>query len=499
MGYVTIVSSYLDALAGIDAGSFSARLDGSDISDLFEVTTHSATANLTAQDGTHVLELSIKDRAGNRASVTRSFCVNTTAPLLTVSPADGETLSENTPVLLATYADPSPGCDLDTGSLFIELDGVEITGSFSIDSAQARFAIPSESPLSDQEHSLLVRISDQAGNETEVRSSFTVVTVRQVTVSLTASPMDVIVGSSTILSWDSRDASRAFIDNGVGEVAVAGSLAISPSQSTEYTITAVGELGTSSVSVFVRVLGSPFPPPEGTWGSRYADLIPADAIVDSYDADRFAVITGLIHDMAGNPLEGVLVRIHGHHEYGSSFTNSAGRYAIPVEGGQSMTIHAERNGLIDVQRSKQVPWNEVVLFDTCEMIPHDQRITAVVLDGDPDATVVHHGTPITDQSGERTVSVVITGDTKAIAVDAQGNDITSVSAFSLRATEYPTAASMPARLPPTSAFTHCVELTVDGVKRVRFTKPVVVWIDNFLALDTTADTSERMISSRGSL
>ncbi|MCK5644163.1 MAG: hypothetical protein KAJ19_25415, partial [Gammaproteobacteria bacterium] len=42
---------------------------------------------------------------------------------------------------------------------------------------------------------------------------------------------------------------------------------------------------------------------------------------------------------------------------------------------------------------------------------------------------------------------------------------------------------MPAVLPPTIAFTYCAELKVDGVERVRFEKPVVSWVDNFLGFD----------------
>jgi RHS repeat-associated protein len=55
-----------------------------------------------------------------------------------------------------------------------------------------------------------------------------------------------------------------------------------------------------------------------------------------------------------------------------------------------------------------------------------------------------------------------------------------LTTITTRATEYPTAESMPARLPPTSAFTYCAELSVDGAQRVRFEKPVMIYVDNFL-------------------
>ena len=55
-----------------------------------------------------------------------------------------------------------------------------------------------------------------------------------------------------------------------------------------------------------------------------------------------------------------------------------------------------------------------------------------------------------------------------------------LTTISTRTTEYTTPESMPAKLPPESGFTYCAELTVDGAERVRFDKPVVNWIDNFL-------------------
>ena len=42
---------------------------------------------------------------------------------------------------------------------------------------------------------------------------------------------------------------------------------------------------------------------------------------------------------------------------------------------------------------------------------------------------------------------------------------------------------MPAELPKTSAYTYCAELQIDGVDRVRFSKPVVTWVDNFLGFE----------------
>jgi RHS repeat-associated protein len=79
--------------------------------------------------------------------------------------------------------------------------------------------------------------------------------------------------------------------------------------------------------------------------------------------------------------------------------------------------------------------------------------------------------------------MVFTGDNHAWLVDENGNDVQELTTITTRATEYTTPESMPAVLPPTSAYTYCVELSVDGAQRVRFEKPVTIWVDNFLGFD----------------
>ena len=79
--------------------------------------------------------------------------------------------------------------------------------------------------------------------------------------------------------------------------------------------------------------------------------------------------------------------------------------------------------------------------------------------------------------------MVFTGDNHAWLVDENGNDVHELPTITTRATEYTTPESMPAVLPPTSAYTYCAELSVDGAQRVRFEKPVTVCVDNFLGFD----------------
>ena len=104
----------------------------------------------------------------------------------------------------------------------------------------------------------------------------------------------------------------------------------------------------------------------------------------------------------------------------------------------------------------------------------------MTFDGNASTFVTHRSTEVTDSAGRRSCTLVFSGDTHAYSVDASGNTLSELTSVVTRATEFKTPETMPAKLPPSSAFTYCADLTVDGVERVRFSKPVTVWVENFL-------------------
>ncbi|MFN3692554.1 MAG: hypothetical protein ACK4SL_00465 [Candidatus Paceibacteria bacterium] len=57
---------------------------------------------------------------------------------------------------------------------------------------------------------------------------------------ITASPVTITRGQSSTLSWGTTNATSAFINNGIGTVAVDGSTSVSPLETTTYTLTATG-------------------------------------------------------------------------------------------------------------------------------------------------------------------------------------------------------------------------------------------------------------------
>jgi RHS repeat-associated protein len=295
-----------------------------------------------------------------------------------------------------------------------------------------------------------------------------------------ASPETIELGQSSTLAWNSMRAETAHIDHGIGTVAVNGSTVVSPEHTTTYTLTVTGLAGSSNAKITVQVIASPEPQPEGSYGEQYEDLVPEDATVEQYDPERFSLITGLVQDPNQQPLAGVMITIHSYAEYGSVATDDQGRFSIPVEGGGTLTVIYQKQGLISAQRKVDVPWNDNAIAETVVMISEDPIATTLTFDGDADTVVTHKSEDVVDGSGKRAVTMVFSGDNKAYLVDEQGNDVQELTTITTRATEYQTPQSMPAKLPPNSAFTYCAEVSVDGVERVRFDKPVTTFIDNFL-------------------
>ena len=73
------------------------------------------------------------------------------------------------------------------------------------------------------------------------------------TVSIMADPMVIRQGESTTLSWQSINAHSCFIEPDIGEVALDGTIDVSPVESATYTISAAGPAGSVTDSVTVTV------------------------------------------------------------------------------------------------------------------------------------------------------------------------------------------------------------------------------------------------------
>jgi len=342
-------------------------------------------------------------------------------------------------------------------------------------------------PLEDTTYSMTV----SGANGTYQTSCTVGVAQPEPSVSLAASPRVVIEGQSTTLTWTSERIEEGMaISPGVGSVADAGSLSVTPAATTTYELTGSGH-GTTAVSrVTVIVRPASTGQSSSNFTEHYADLVPEGLSLTDYDSQRFAVATGQVVGQQGAPLAGVSVSILDHPEWGSAVTDSNGVYSIPVEGGETLTVVLSLAGHLEAQRQVSPAWHDVAVAATISMVPATSGAaglamspkvrTLVASSGKAKKASVHRGTMVSDESGSRRCTVVFPPTLRAFSADARGRALDELPAMEVSSTEYATPDSMPAALPPTSAFTYCVELTAEGQENVTFSEPAIIWVNNFL-------------------
>ncbi len=100
------------------------------------------------------------------------------------------------------------------------------------------------------------------------------------TITLNASPSTVTSGTSTVLSWNAKNASSVTI-SGLGSFPASGSVKVTPTTTTTYTATAAGPGGTSISSAVVSVTTSG-PKPTVTLSAQPSSIAPGSSAVLSW-------------------------------------------------------------------------------------------------------------------------------------------------------------------------------------------------------------------------
>ncbi len=101
-------------------------------------------------------------------------------------------------------------------------------------------------------YNIVISVSD--GNVSASLPAFNLtVTETLPTVNISVSPAIIRAGQSATLTWTSTNGNSASIDSGIGSVALNGSRTVSPTTSTRYTLSVIGNGGTVTRSVDVRV------------------------------------------------------------------------------------------------------------------------------------------------------------------------------------------------------------------------------------------------------
>jgi RHS repeat-associated protein len=164
-----------------------------------------------------------------------------------------------------------------------------------------------------------------------------------------------------------------------------------------------------------------------------------------------------------------------------------------VNGGGEVTVRYSLGDHIDAARQVRVPWQDFVGMEDVVLVEADAAVTVVDLPSV--APQVHQATPQDDADGIRQANLLFAAGTEAELVLSDGSSVAAPT-LSVRATEFTVGPNgpraMPAILPPTSGYTYAVELSADeavqaGAAQVRFSRPVVVFVDNFLGFPVGDD------------
>lgn len=206
---------------------------------------------------------------------------------------------------------------------------------------------------------------------------------------------------------------------------------------------------------------------------------------DTIVARRTVVLRGRVLSQDGAPLSGVNITILNHMEFGQTLSRADGMFDLVVNGGGDLTVVYALDGYLTSQRQVDTSWLDYVILPDVVLIPLDTAVTTVDFS---EPMQVARGTQVTDDDGTRQATLFCPQGTTAEMVLPDGST-QALDTLNIRATEYTVGdngpEAMPAMLPPTSAYTYCVDLTVDeaiaaGAHSVNFSQPLYYYVENFL-------------------
>lgn len=183
----------------------------------------------------------------------------------------------------------------------------------------------------------------------------------------------------------------------------------------------------------------------------------------------------------------VIVRAHDQPAVGAAVTRADGRFDLVVNGGGDVVLDFRREGHPPVQRSVELAWHEQASVGDVVLVPYDSQVTTIALAGATTMQVAR-GSAQTDGDGTRRATLLFPPGTSA-TLEFPGGGTEPIDTLHVRATEYTVGprgpAAMPGELPPTTAYTYAVELSVDeavaaAARTVRFDRPVPYYLENFL-------------------
>ncbi|MDB5309938.1 MAG: repeat protein [Gemmataceae bacterium] len=212
--------------------------------------------------------------------------------------------------------------------------------------------------------------------------------------------------------------------------------------------------------------------------------------------DRVAVLRGRVFAADAQPTDRVAVSVQRCPELGSTTTGPDGVFDLAVRGGEPLVVVYQKPGCLPAFRSVTPLVQDYTWLPDVTLLPPDPQATTIDLAADAPFQVVR-ASRVGDRDGTRRATLLVPRGTKAEmllrSAGPAGGERQPVARPSIRLTEYSVGprgpSAMPAPLPPTSAYTYAVELSVDevvdrgvkvGGKDLLLSQPVYFYVENFL-------------------
>ena len=211
-----------------------------------------------------------------------------------------------------------------------------------------------------------------------------------------------------------------------------------------------------------------------------------DVDLTKIDEERVMPIRGKILDTDNQPLSGVKVTVKDHPEFGYTLSREDGVWDLAANGGGDLTLEFDKVGFISAFRKVDTSKKSSRTLEDIIFTAIDSESTKISFNSNN--TQIHETSLSSDSDGERKTQILIPAETTAEVVLPDGSR-KAMNSLTIRATELTVGDNgfekMPAPLPALTAYTYCANFTADEAQaynadRIEFSKPVPVYVDNFL-------------------
>ncbi len=438
------------------------------------------------------------------------------APSITLtSPEDGAFLATLRPNLSISYLDLDAGIDPASLRWLRGADTIPVACDAPISASSGALTCRPTSDLQQGLQAWRISLADRQGN----RSAEVVRTVTVDTVPPAAIAESAVATSAIVNGWRVQVRANAVPVDAVLAIRIQGRAELATLvRDGEFLITDLTTQPGDSLLVAARdmagnesdpVILTPGLPPDprdvappmddggaGNFGGSVGFIhLPPNPIQIGLDPGtleptRVAVVRGEVRTRAGAALPGVRVTVQDHPEYGYTLSRIDGQFDLVLNGGGTLVIEFHKSGYLFAQRQVEVPWHDFATVETVALVELDDAVTRVEMGSTLPQIAI--GSEVEDSAGSRQPAVYFPPGTQAQMVLADGSTL-ALDQLDVRMTEYTVGpngpSAMPAPLPPTTAYTYAVELSVDqalqeGTKidgrDVLFDRQVSAYVDNFM-------------------